>query len=385
VNFSRIRAITPSDIESETDLPTRPLRGKRERERLERDLARGYSINVKQVVLAFAVEFVIIGLILVSRYLFAAGNVNASESKVFLMLTFPIALAMVELARVPLALAVRVQKSWTMKLVAVLGVMGAVVVTSFNLSYIGHATFDPRLDEANEKNSVRLALEARKQSLLDRIKDSENSLQRNRSDLEGVDSRDNLLSSQITTAKQGQNCKTIINETGAKTTNCQTTNPALVALGKQLSVVKQEREKVTTAVQQAEAELKKTQNELGPLDEQIGKARTEYNDILNHSELHSFTAMLFGKSPKDVSEGQVKTLEWYLILIPSIAAALSSTLIAMTAVHRLTPPTPAGGIAMPDDALTYLFGPLISAIRTEARDTVITALKDRTKPTDAAA
>jgi hypothetical protein len=31
--------------------------------RLERDTERGYSINIKQVVLAFGVEFVIIGLI----------------------------------------------------------------------------------------------------------------------------------------------------------------------------------------------------------------------------------------------------------------------------------------------------------------------------------
>jgi hypothetical protein len=36
--------------------------------RLEPDCARGYSINAKQVVLAFAVEFVIIGLILVSQF-----------------------------------------------------------------------------------------------------------------------------------------------------------------------------------------------------------------------------------------------------------------------------------------------------------------------------
>ncbi len=48
--------------------------------------------------------------------------------------------------------------------------------------------------------------------------------------------------------------------------------------------------------------------------------------------------MLFRKDPRDVTDGEVKTLEWYLIIIPSIAAALSSTLIAMTAVHRIKLP-----------------------------------------------
>jgi hypothetical protein len=39
---------------------------------LERDTERGYSINVKQVVLAFAVEFVIIALILANQSAIAA-------------------------------------------------------------------------------------------------------------------------------------------------------------------------------------------------------------------------------------------------------------------------------------------------------------------------
>src|SRR5262249_189617 len=47
--------------------------------RFERDHARGYSINVKQVLLAFAVEFVIIGLILTGQFIFAAQLPNASQ------------------------------------------------------------------------------------------------------------------------------------------------------------------------------------------------------------------------------------------------------------------------------------------------------------------
>jgi hypothetical protein len=48
----------------------------RNQARLERNIARGYSINLKQVVLAFAIEFVIIGLILNSQYYIGLHALN---------------------------------------------------------------------------------------------------------------------------------------------------------------------------------------------------------------------------------------------------------------------------------------------------------------------
>jgi hypothetical protein len=89
--------------------------------------------------------------------------------------------------------------------------------------------------------------------------------------------------------------------------------------------------------------------------------------------------MLFNKDPKDVSEGEVKTLEWYLILIPSIAAALSSTLIAMTAVHRIKRSKISTPTTVPDEAVTFLFGPLMAEIRQAANDAVNRAVDDRDK------
>ena len=72
--------------------------------RLVRDIARGYSINVKQVLLAFAVEFWIIGLIIIGTYLLIAERDpdHVSREAIFSALSLPAALAMVELARVPL-------------------------------------------------------------------------------------------------------------------------------------------------------------------------------------------------------------------------------------------------------------------------------------------
>jgi hypothetical protein len=91
-------------------------------------------------------------------------------------------------------------------------------------------------------------------------------------------------------------------------------------------------------------------------------------------QLHSYTGMLFGMDAAEVSEGQVKTLEQYLILIPSIAAALASTLIAITAVSRMRPAIPEPTPTIPDEAAAFLFGPLIAAIRSEATNAVGAAI-----------
>lgn len=123
-------------------------------ERLERDIARGYSINVKQVVLAFAVEFWIIALIIVGTYLLISDSGSLSNERIFGALLFPSALAMVELARVPLAVAVRTQEVWHIKLFAAVGVAAAITVTSFSLSQLAFKSFDNRLIESTAAKAL---------------------------------------------------------------------------------------------------------------------------------------------------------------------------------------------------------------------------------------
>src|SRR3954468_7696653 len=69
----------PKDIYIDTERPEEP--GSRQLLRMERDRQRGYSINVKQIVLAFFVEFVIIGLILTNIYVTVAQLPDPSTFK----------------------------------------------------------------------------------------------------------------------------------------------------------------------------------------------------------------------------------------------------------------------------------------------------------------
>lgn len=347
---------------------------KRAENRGERDLARGYRINIKQVVLAFVVEFVIIGLILVGQYVYAAQIPNASAYVIIQTLLFPIALAMVELARVPLAIAVRVQKNWNIQLAALFGVACAVVVTSASLYQIGNFTFNPRLEEVHSKNSAVEKERDERQRVVVQKEAAAAILEQKRNDWSVLSDRQKTLSSQLN-AQPGQNCTPTSkrNEDGSMTTTqtCRL-NPALKTLQSELAEVKTKLNEAEVAGRAAQSDFDRI--DLRPVDQKLAQAEAEYRDAVYLSPLHSYTAMLFSKDPRDVTEGEVKTLEWYLILIPSIAAALSSTLIAMTAVHRIKAPLQTV-TTIPDDAMTYLFGPLLEAVRKEANDAIVAVIK----------
>jgi hypothetical protein len=347
--------------------------------RLERDSVRGYSINVKQVVLAFAVEFVIIGLVLVSQFAYAAQFPNPSEYKTLQAILFPLAFAVVELARVPLAIAVRIQKSWNIKLAALLGVMCAVVVTSFSLSQIGHLTFNPRLEAVHDKENARLQMQADKQSYAEQKSSAQTLVD------QSVKSRDNAFKAQQNAlhelnAQPSQNCSPYqkLDQYG-RSLQGQTCkeNPALKTLKSELESASHNLADAETALKQAQANLAKYDTRSS--DQKIAKAEEELRDAIYQSPLHSYTAMLFKKDQREVTDGEVKTLEWYLIFIPSIAAALSSTLIAITAVHRIRPKETEKATTIPDEAAAYLFGPLVGAINQQVQDAVASAMNGTRK------
>src|SRR5215831_3463514 len=208
--------------------------------RLERDTERGYSINVKQVVLAFAVEFVIIGLILANQSAIAASLPKATWLSIIMGTSMPIALAMAELARVPLAICVGTQPSWNIKFVAVAGVMAAVVVTAVNLSLIGWNTYDPRLEEVNQKRVELLKLQDQKNTLTGQIAEADAAVQQKRNDRDSAYEQQKAI--QLDLNKQQNVLSGTKKTTGPDGTTTNTTifgvNPAVAVLKKELDALK---------------------------------------------------------------------------------------------------------------------------------------------------
>jgi hypothetical protein len=282
---------------------------------------------------------------------------------------------MVELARVPLAIAVRIQKSWNIQFAALVGVACAVVVTSASLYQIGNLTFNPRLEAVHEKQQQIDAIQDRQNTAIAQRKEAQDQLDQQNSAYSVLSDRYKSLATQLN-AQPGQTCSIVSTpgpdgSPGATKQTCRE-NPALKQLRAEIDATKAKLNESDALVKQAQASVSKLDSH--SIDSELSSAQKEYRDAVFQSPLHSYTAMLFNKDPKDVSEGEVKTLEWYLILIPSIAAALSSTLIAMTAVHRIKPPEVEPPTTMPDEAATYLFGPLVTAIKKAAKDAIAEAM-----------
>jgi hypothetical protein len=375
----------------------------RHQTRLERDIARGYSINVKQVVLAFAVEFWIIGLIIVGTYLLIAESSqrgSASHEEVFSALLLPAALAMVELARVPLAIAVRTQTSWHIKFFAALGVIAAITVTSFSLSQIAWKTFDIRTAEATRASDKVAAIKTRKDEVQNKIAQLQHDLAQKISDRNVLNDRLSLLQQQLTqiSHSNGMSCKPAfgpdgklsVGDDGKPLQSCTpiaAVNQAQFGLLKaQIASTQKELELAQSTVKQSEEDVRLVDSKA--VDDELAKADAEYRSAVDTSQLYSYAGMLTGKAGADVTEADVKRLEKYLIIIPSIAAAFASTLLAVTAVRRLRAPEPQPITTIPDEAAKYLFGPLLEAIRAEARDSVAAAMNGQARaaapPTKAA-
>ena len=355
---------------------------------LARDQERGYSINVKQVVLAFCVEFWIIGLIVLGTYLLISdsgerGHVSSEE--VFSALLLPAALAMVELARVPLAIAVRTQSSFHIKFFAALGVLAAITVTSFSLSQIAWKTFDIRTAEVTRAHDKLVAVQTRKSDVQNKVAQYQDALTQKIQERNAVNERLSGLQQQVTkiSSAVGKECnpiigpdgKAIIGEDGKPLNKCTTTaaiNQAQMNVLKvQMANTQKEFDSAQAAVRQAEDELRR--QDARQLDPELAAAEADYRTAVNRSQLHSYAAMVTGKAVTDVTEADVKSLEKYLIIIPCVAAAFASTLLAVTAVRRIK--SKASVATIPDEAAAYLFGPLIAAVRQEAREAVADALK----------
>jgi hypothetical protein len=111
-------------------------------------------------------------------------------------------------------------------------------------------------------------------------------------------------------------------------------NPATTALSGQLDNAQKDRTTALANVNIANAELKRLQDPKP--SEDASRADAALKDALFNSQLHDFTAMVFGIDPLQVTDAQIHTFLRIFVFVPAILAALASTLLAMTAatIHR---------------------------------------------------
>ena len=107
--------------------------------------SQGYRIDYKYLGMAYGIEIVVVATSLLSAWFFAEIYGHGDGTTMAMMMLAPIAYAGIEIARVPLALALRTQPSWVWKIVFAVMVLCAVAVSVKSLSQLGEVMFRPRL------------------------------------------------------------------------------------------------------------------------------------------------------------------------------------------------------------------------------------------------
>jgi hypothetical protein len=336
------------------------------------DERRGYSISRKRLGLAFALEGVVVVASLIGAWLFAKKYGHDFDTRLMMMLA-PVAYAVTELSRVPLAVSTRIQPSIQMRLLAFVAVIFAAGVTTKSMSQLGEIMFRPRLmDVAYAHSELDQARNAQAQ-IEKRIADADDEVERSKSAYDGSVARATAASNDLRNIP-GSKCFAEVQQraygtyrstkciadprTGVLSTNVRAADSALGEASKKLEAAKRDR----AALDPKEAYRR------------VETATLKYRDAILNSQLHSFTAMFFGTDATRVSDEQINVFLRIFVFVPAILVSLSSTFLAMTAVTRLKRPAP---IEVPDEGLLHLLTPMHDEIVREAASKVAADVNDQ--------
>ena len=340
----------------------------------ERDQQRGYSIVYKQVVLAFLIEIIIVITSLIGAWLMASKYGRTSTDHVVMMLA-PVAYAMVELSRVPLALATRTQRSFLMKFVALLAVLCAAGVTIKSMSMLGEIMFRPRLEAVAEAKRNLDKVNHDREAMAYRIKAADDVVAQRKSEREAVEQQVSRIAAEIG-KRPGQTCSkysgTDKNGHAYNGQKCSA-DPGILALNQQLQSASENRAEASKKLEEANAE--RTALSLTQANKLSSEAEARYREALFHSQLHSFTAMAFGKDANQVTDGEIASFLRIFVFLPAILVALASTLLAMTAVHRIKPKKEATQVTVPDEAVIQILRAAVQSANVELEHATAAAAK----------
>ena len=328
------------------------------------DEDRGYSIDGKRVAIAYLAEAVIIAASLVGAVLFAQQYGHQDNSTVLMMMLAPVAYAVVEFCRVPLAISIRTQTSFALRAIAVVGVIGAGCVTVKSMSQLGEIMFRPRLYDVIHARERLVDAQSAADSVTQRIRVADALVDQRRMELTA--SEQQLV---ISTEKLGnlpeQKCLPISGVTTDgrpwKNMRCSV-DQRIALLVKGVSNATDDRKAASDRLDRARAE--RAPLDPAATDQALRDAKLTYREAVLNSQLHSFAAMVFGKEPTEVTDGEIHQFLRIFVFVPAIGSAFAATLIALMSVERskLVPPP----VELADDAGQYILGPFAQQIIREA-------------------
>jgi hypothetical protein len=288
-----------------------------------------------------------------------------------MMMLAPIGYAVIEFCRVPLAISARAHGAWFVRIIALVGVICASGVTVKSMSQLGEIMFRPRLtDVVHAKEALQKAEEARA-SIAQQIEAADDLVTSRRTELATAEQRVKSAGEQLAalpkdqcaimrgTTKdgrqyQGQTCKS---------------DPRIAALQANLKQATADRDAASKTLEQAVTARKAL--DLTAANAAVSTATENHREALLNSQLHSFTGMVFGVGPTEVSDAQINKFLRIFVFVPAIFVAFASSFVAFTSVHHLKPDL----IPFEPEATDYLLNPLYQAVLNDAVTQVVSKQK----------
>lgn len=336
-------------------------------------------VSKKLIALAFFLEFFVVVASLVGAWLFAEKYGDGDLRTQIMMMLAPIGYAVVELSRVPLAYAARVQTSWILRFVAVIAVIAAAGVTVKSMSQLGEIMFRPRLHDVQ---IAATELQGAKDQLDQKQKERERATENVKLAQEAYEAANVRVANASDALKES---KPICSPTRGVTRDGRPYQGQTCAPDRALPIKQEEAKNAGAALIVANEERKKAIAARDAIDLDTFKNKVQEQDKIHRravmeSQLHSFTAMAYGKDPLHVTDGEVSAFLRIFVFVPAILVSIVATLLALTAVTRVRREPP---IYIPDEAGAYLLGPytekLVSAtanaIQKDVDDAVARALQ----------
>lgn len=343
-----------------------------ERKVREFDGERGYRIRWKYVAIAYLAELAIIVTSLAGQWLLSRRYDHGDLATLALMMMAPITYAIIELCRVPLAIAARTQPSGMIKILAAVGVIMAAGVTVKSLSQLGEQMFHPRLEDVVHARSNLKIAENERDTFGAKIEHADALVAQRENDLRQVEERSKGLTAEMSGVKAPQ-CQTLKFANKKKGTSSQsvkcTPDPRAAIIQANLTQAGEDRAAIVGKLDAARTA--RAAFDPSAADRKVTETRTAYREAVMNSQLHSFAAMLFAVDPSEVTEAQVHEFLRLFVFLPAVCASLAATLLACAAVERVRSQT----VTLPSDLGLYALGGLAEHLVREATESVLHGAK----------
>lgn len=281
--------------------------------------------NGKTLTIAIVIELIIVGAVLFAAFQFANRYSDGDNMQWWMAIICGIVYAMVELARVPLAMMAAVHRRWYARWLAIFVLMFAVVITTKSLSQIGEQMFSQRLVEVHKAQTDLEIAEANNQGAIQNDADKHDRI-------EALDAEIESLIKQLKEFGKPPEAKQVCTTTSGKrgfVKTCKMVTPVWAGAEVQRNMTDARNKRNAM-----DAETVASGKARDAANVAIAKAKGDHQVAVLHSQLHSFASMLFRKPQSKVTDGEIATIQLFFVLIGALAGAVTATGLAYCSFTR---------------------------------------------------